>query len=173
MPQFMGHHLNRLDAKGRVMIPASFRAALRHRAQGEAQGGSQGGPPAVGPVTLVVRPSHVHDCLEGWPPEEFVRLADPLQSLPLFSPDHDDLAVTIYGDAHELESDREGRIVLPEALTAHARLTEGVAFLGVGRYFQIWEPHAADQRRSTARERTRSGGVTLPGMQRLPGTPAP
>ena len=31
MTQFLGTHTNRLDAKGRVSIPASFRAALRQR----------------------------------------------------------------------------------------------------------------------------------------------
>jgi len=168
MPQFMGHHLNRLDAKGRVSIPAPFRSALR-----ETGAANPASPAAGGAVSVVLRPSHVHECIEGWPRQEFFRLADPLQSLALFSDEHDDLAVTIYGDAYELDSDREGRIVLPDTLAAHAGLKEGVAFMGVGRFFQIWEPLAADRRRAAARERTRSRGLTLPGTQQLRGTPAP
>jgi MraZ protein len=156
----MGHHLNRLDAKGRVSIPAPFRAALR----------APGAGPASGPVAVVLRPSHVHACLEGWPPDEFDKLAAPLQSMPLFSGEHDDLSLTIFGDAQTVESDREGRIVVPESLARHAALGESVAFMGMGRYFQIWEPEAAAARRQAARERARTGNLTLP-AQRLPGTP--
>ena len=47
MSQFFGRHTNRLDAKGRVSIPASFRAALRRANEGD--GGA-----------LVLRPSHKH-----------------------------------------------------------------------------------------------------------------
>ncbi len=154
----MGHHLNRLDAKGRVSIPAPFRTALR-------------APDSEGAVSLVLRPSHTHACIEGWPPQEFDRLADPLQTMALFSEDHDTLATTLYADAFAVESDREGRVVLPEMLTTYAGLSEGVAFMGMGRWFQIWEPGAAERRRSEARERTRSRGLTIPGTQHFAGTP--
>ena len=60
--------------------------------------------------------------------------------------DQDDLAFTIYADATEVEPDREGRVVLPDALAKYAALDEGVAFVGLGRLFQIWEPAAAERR---------------------------
>lgn len=149
MTQFLGTHTNRLDAKGRVSIPAPFRAVLR-------QDGS-------GPGGLVLRPSHKHACIEGWPETEFRTLARPLDMLDLFSEAHDDLAAALYADAYPLEPDKEGRIVLPDALAAHANLTEGVVFMGLGRIFQIWEPAAAEQRRAEARERARARALTLPG----------
>ena len=157
---FMGHHLNRLDAKGRVSIPAPFRASLRQRA--ETTGGG---------VSLILRPSHNFACVEGWPVPEFDRLATPLETLDLFSPAHDDLATALYADAFPVESDREGRIVVPETLAAHAGLGDTVAFMGIGRWFQIWSPEAAEQRRAEARERSKTRNLTIPGARASHETP--
>ncbi len=149
MTQFLGTHLNKLDAKGRVSIPAPFRAALR--------------PEVAGGAALVLRPSHTHPCVEGWPASVFHTLAQPLDDLDVFSEEHDDLAATLYADAYPMEPDREGRIVLPEALVEHAQLREGVVFMGLGRIFQMWEPAAAEQRRQEARNRARARGLTISG----------
>ncbi len=151
MTHFLGTHQNRLDAKGRVSVPAPFRTALR--ARGEA-GGTQ----------LVLRPSHQHPCVEAWPAAEFTALATPLNRLDLFSEAHDDLAAALYADAFPVEADKEGRILLPDTLVAHAGLTDAVVFMGLGRIFQIWEPAAAERRRAEARERTRTHGFTLPAL---------
>ncbi len=150
MAAFMGTHLNRLDAKGRVSVPAPFRTALR--------AGSEDGA-----ASLVLRPSHTHPCIEAWPTAVFQELETPLDRLDLFSEAHDDLAASLYADAWPVEADREGRIVLPESLVEHAGLIDQVAFLGLGRTFQIWEPAAAERRRAEARERAREHRLTLPG----------
>lgn len=147
MSHFLGTHQNRLDAKGRVSVPAAFRTALRAL--------QEGGP-------LVLRPSHTHPCIEGWPGPAFDALATPLDRLDVFSEARDDMAAALYADAYPVEPDREGRIVLPEALVAHAGLGDMVVFMGLGRIFQIWEPAAAQARRDQARDRTRSRAVTLP-----------
>ncbi len=153
MTQFLGTHQNRLDAKGRVSIPASFRAALR------------GGADLAGAIPMVLRPSHIHQCIEGWPVAAFQALAAPLEAMDVFSPAHDDMAAALYCDAYPMEADREGRIVLPELLVSHAGLSDVVVFMGLGRTFQIWEPALAERRRTEARERARERGLTLPGPQ--------
>lgn len=95
---------------------------------------------------------------------EFEALAEPLNQLDIFSQAHDDLAASLYSDAFAVEADKEGRIVLPEPLVTYAGLTETVVFMGLGRIFQIWEPAAAERRRTEARERARVHGFTLPGV---------
>ena len=150
MASFLGTHQNRLDAKGRVSVPASFRAALRARDDNNG-------------THLVLRPSHQHRCIEAWPSSEFEALAQPLNRLDLFSQAHDDLAASLYSDAFAVEADKEGRILLPNDLVSYAGLGETVVFMGLGRIFQIWEPEAAERRRAEARERTRTHGLTLPG----------
>ncbi len=85
----------------------------------------------------------------------------PLQGLDLFSEAHDDMAAALYADAYPLEADKEGRVLLPASLIAHANLSDAVVFMGLGRIFQIWEPAAAERRRAEARERARARGLTL------------
>ncbi len=149
MTQFLGTHLNRLDAKSRVSIPASFRAVLR--------------PDADGGPSLVLRPSHTHRCIEGWPAAAFRTLAAPLNDLDVFSQEHDEMAATIYADACPTDPDREGRIVLPANLVQHAGLGDSVSFMGAGRIFQIWEPQAGERFREEARSRTNARRLTLRG----------
>jgi MraZ protein len=161
MTHFLGTHQNRLDAKGRVSVPAPFRAALRSRDEANGNG-----------THLVLRPSHQHQCIEAWPTAEFDALSEPLNRLNLFSPEHDDLAASLYADAFPVEADKEGRIVLPDSLAKFAGLTDAVVFMGLGRIFQIWEPAAAERRRSEARERARAHGFTLPAAT-LPGGTLP
>ena len=153
MTHFLGTHQNRLDAKGRVSVPAPFRSALR--VLGEAGGNG---------TQLVLRPSHQHPCVEAWPAAEFAALSAPLNRLDLFSEAHDDMAASLYADAFPVDADKEGRILLPDTLVAHAGLTDAVVFMGLGRIFQIWEPGAAERRRAEARERMRTHGFTLPGL---------
>ncbi len=150
MGQFLGTHLNRIDAKGRVSIPAPFRAALRALSE-------------EGVAPLILRQSHAHACVEGWPASVFEALATPLERLDVFGEDHEDLAQVLYSDAYPVESDKEGRIVLPDTLVQHAGLSDTVVFMGLGRTFQIWEPTAAERRRVEARERARARRLTLPG----------
>lgn len=150
MSHFLGTHQNRLDAKGRVSVPAAFRTHLRN--------GSDSGT-----ASLILRPSHKYPCIEAWPEAVFETLAAPLDRLDMFSEDQDDLIMALYADATRVEADKEGRIVLPELLVQHAGLAENVVFMGLGRTFQIWEPAAAEQRRASARNAARSRALTLPG----------
>ena len=149
MTHFLGTHQNRLDAKGRVSVPAPFRTALKNGSETTTQ--------------LVLRPSHQHPCIEAWPAPVFAALAEPLNRLEMFSEAHEDLSAALYADAFPVESDKEGRIVLPDHLVSHAGLQDTVVFMGLGRTFQIWEPAAAERRRAGARERARQLGFTLPG----------
>ncbi len=155
MSVFLGMHQNRLDVKKRVSIPAGFRTVLRARA-GEA---------AEGDALMVLVPSLKHACLDVWPMAAFLALGTPLNRLDTFSDDQDDMALALYGDAEPVDPDKEGRILLPEAMAAHAGLTDSVAFVGLGAIFQIWEPAAALRRRDEARSRAR--GVTLAAAPRI------
>ena len=150
MGDFIGRHENKRDSKGRVSIPASFRASLR----------ADGDNPCV---SLILRASHRHAGIEAWPVAEFAKLAAPLDALDPFGDDHEDISAALYGDAYPVESDKEGRIVLPDWLARHAGISDAVVFMGQGKYFGIWEPQAAEARRVEARARTLARGLSLPG----------
>lgn len=149
MTQFKGTHTVRRDGKGRVSIPAAFRAVLK-------------GDHPVTPGAVVLRPSHKYFCVEGWHPAAFEAQGSQIQQLPRFSDEEDDLALALYSDAVDAEPDKEGRIVLPRELADHAGLDEEVTFVGAGSHFQIWEPAAAQRRIAEARERARVLRMTLP-----------
>jgi MraZ protein len=160
MTHFLGSHLNRLDAKGRVSVPAAFRTALR--AFGTATEGSVG---------MILRPSHKYPCVEAWPQAVFDKLAQQLDRYELFSPEYDNLAAAIYADAYPIESDKEGRIILNEMLASHAGISDNVIFMGTGPIFQIWEPEAAKRRAAEARQMVNSSGLTLGGAGRAAAAP--
>jgi MraZ protein len=148
----MGTHQSRFDAKGRMSVPAPFRTALRATSPD-------------GSAALVLRPSHKHLCIEGWPAASFAALAERFDRMDVFSADEDDLTTALYADAWPVEPDKEGRISVPDSLVRHAGLTESVVFIGRGRIFQIWEPEAAFRRIASAREGAVARELTLPAVR--------
>lgn len=145
MTMFLGTHASRVDAKGRISIPSPFRNALREQVR-------------PGEALMIIRPSHLHDCLECWSASAFFAFSGALDEYDPFSADHDDLATSLYADAYPLDCDREGRVSLPRSLKDHAGLEDDVSFMGLGRVFQIWNPSLAEERRRQARSRTRELG---------------
>lgn len=156
MTRFLGTHQTKLDSKGRVSVPAVFRAALRSL-RSQDNGALE--------ISVILRPSHQYRCIEAWPEASFDTLTSELAQFSEISEQHDDLATALFADAYPLESDKEGRIIVPEDLLAHANITGPVAFMGIGSRFQLWEPAAAAERRANARERTREAS-------RVPQVPA-
>ena len=148
----MGTHQNRIDAKGRVSIPAPFRTALKVAEGRDA-------------VKLVLRPSHNYPCVEAWPEPAFAALAAPLKSLDMFSEEYDELASALYVDAAAVEADKEGRISIPGDMAAHAGLSDAIVFMGFGERFLIWEPDAAEHYRQARRERQQRHRVIAPGVR--------
>lgn len=147
MDHFFGSHHNKLDAKGRVSVPAPFRSILRKFSS--APEGSQA-------VPLILRPSHQYPCIEGWTEQGFQALSAPLDAFDQYSEEHEDLSIGLFGDACQMETDKEGRIVLPTDMVAYASLTDNVVFIGANKIFQIWEPEAGARRIAEAKARIRA-----------------
>ncbi|WP_343562347.1 division/cell wall cluster transcriptional repressor MraZ [Kiloniella sp. b19] len=147
MTFFIGTYENKLDKKGRVSVPAPFRAML-------AESAFKG---------VVIFPSYRADALEACSQEFLRELHQSLSgSLDLFSEEQDDLATSILAESHPLQIDQDGRIVLPPDLLEHAGLTDRVAFVGMGDLFQIWHPDRLAEKKKEARERARAKKLTLP-----------
>lgn len=153
MALFIGTHQNKLDAKGRVSVPAQFRSALKKM--------SHDGEGAL-VAKMYLRPSHQHPCIEGWTELGFEALSAPVaEGYNQFSQEHEDFVMALFGHACALETDKEGRIMLPANLLTHAGVTENVVFIGTRNTFQIWEPEAGARRLAEATERARAAGFTL------------
>jgi MraZ protein len=150
MALFIDTFVNKIDRKGRVSVPATFRAALAEQ-------------PFQG---IVAFPSFQLQALHCAGMDWMQSLIESTQNVDLFSQEHDDLTAALFPDAKQLPFDGEGRIMLPEALCAHARLTETAAFAGRGRYFEIWEPQALEAYKAEARQRAAEKRRTL--RQQIP-----
>jgi MraZ protein len=146
---FLSTITNKVDKKGRVSVPAAFRANLS-------------GPGAPPNGALVLFRSFQYSALEGCTVERMQELSARLDTLEQFSPEHDALS-TLFSDAQQLTLDSEGRIGLPEDLLAFANISETVSFVGAGSTFQLWEPAAYAAHKEAMRERMRKHNTTLPG----------
>jgi MraZ protein len=149
---FLSTFVNKVDRKGRVSVPASFRAALA----GQSFAG------------IVAFRSFKAAAIEGSGIDRIEEMSARLDALDQFSEESESLAAAIFADSQQLAFDSEGRIVLPQALAEHAGITETAAFVGLGRTFQIWEPEAHAAHQSALRERAKRQGTTLPGARPLP-----
>jgi MraZ protein len=141
MERFVSTYINKIDAKWRVSVPASFRAVL------ERDGLVDGG--------IYCYPSLDAPALDAGGKSLAANIDRILEGLPDYSDERDELSVALYGDVVTLSIDQDGRIVLPEALRAHAGLATHVAFVGLGQKFQMWEPARFETRRAGARAKVR------------------
>jgi MraZ protein len=135
---FLSTFQNRIDAKGRVSVPARFREIL------EAQGAR----------SIFVRASVAEPSIEAGGPEWMAGYYDMVEQHDPTSELHDDYAMSYLGDTIDLTMDSEGRVVLPEMLLRHAGLEDAATFVGLGSHFRIWEPKAFDVRMMKARRST-------------------
>ena len=143
---FVSTIINKLDAKGRVSVPAPFRQIL---AQQNLHG-------------VYCIPSFVSPALEAFGETLLAQVQERLKNFdPLFSEDYDIQAQAVLGQTQFLNLDDEGRVRIPEDLLAHAGIVERVLFVGLDVKFQIWDPARFEpvQRERLARARAvRSGG---------------
>ena|ERR1051326_3220884 len=153
MALFNGTFVLNFDAKGRVSIPASFRTALRLGAMNTV-------PQTDGPVSipLVLRPSDRAPCIEGLTEIRHQALVDELEKLDPLSEEYDALATVLFADAYPVETDKEGRVIIPEPLLSHAGISRdgSAAFVGMGTRFRIWHPDNVSGHKMSARETNRA-----------------
>lgn len=123
MPLFLSSYFNKVDKKGRVSVPASFRAELEK----------------LGQDGFIAFPHTDEPCIEGWDRGRIGQLADAMDDFSPMSPEYDALGYLL-GKARELPFDPEGRIVLPSYLIENCGITDSVLFIGRGKSFQIWDP---------------------------------
>jgi MraZ protein len=124
MDRFVSNYTLRLDAKGRVSIPAPFRAVL-------ARDGFEG---------LYCYPTLDQPALDAGGNALLGEIEELLSGFPAYSDQRDELSLALYGTSETLKVDGEGRVILSESLKGHAGIGETAAFVGLGHKFQIWEP---------------------------------
>ncbi len=149
---FLSTYVNKVDRKGRVSVPATFRASLAdQRFPG-----------------IVVFPSYKYPALDGNGIDRMDELITRLDTIAELSDEHENLAALMFASSQRLPFDTEGRIVLPPDLAEHACIADSAAFVGLGKSFQIWEPGRFAEHLATLRERARRQGTKIPPLGSSP-----
>lgn len=121
---FKGTYRHRIDPKGRIPVPASFRRVLQPEADGRLV------------VTLL------DQCLAVYPPHEWDHLEAQLRALPAFSKPVKALTRLLTSRAADCQVDVQGRILLPSVLREAAQLKNEAVVVGVLNRFELWSPDA-------------------------------
>src|SRR4051812_29595825 len=140
MDRFVSNYTLRLDAKGRVSIPAPFRAVL-------ARDGFDG---------LYCYRTLDSPSLDAGGNALLAQIEALIARYPPYSDERDEFSLALYGTSETLKLDGEGRVILTEPLKQHAGIGDAVAFVGMGHKFQIWEPARFRAQLAEATEKVRA-----------------
>jgi MraZ protein len=143
---FLSTYVNKVDRKGRVSVPATFRSTLAtHRH----------------PTMVIAFPSMRLPTVECTGSDRMEEMQERIETLEQFSEEYENLT-QLFADAVPLTIDGDGRVILPEKLKKHAQIGDDVVFVGLGSMFQLWDPARYEEHSAAVRERSRQQGTTLP-----------
>ncbi len=124
MSLFLSCYENRLDTKGRISVPASFRSAVSNDNF----------------AGVILFRSFTNDCIEGVSMSRMEQMAMAADKMGVFDSELDDLSAMLFADARPLQFDVTGRVIIPNDLLNHAGISDSAVFVGRGNSFQIWAP---------------------------------
>ena len=132
---FLSSFENKLDKKGRVSVPATFRSYLS----------------SMGYNGFISYPSFNHSALEACTQDRIEKLSNTIDSLNPFEEKRDYFATSVLSESINLQFDTEGRVSFTEKLLNHAKIRTNILFVGLGKTFQIWEPKLFEKFKVEAR----------------------
>ena len=142
---FLSTYENKLDKKGRVSVPATFRSYLSN----------------LGYNGVICYPSFNNQSIEAWPQDRIEKISNTIDSLNPFEEKRDFFATSILSESINLQFDSEGRISLTPKLLKHAKIKNSMVFVGQGKTFQIWEPTIFEKFKANARKKANINRASL------------
>ena len=134
---FLSSYENKIDKKGRVSVPATFRSHLN----------------SMGYNGFISYPSFNHSALEACSQNRIEKLSNTIDTLNPFEEKRDFFATSILSESENLQFDTEGRVSLSTKLLNHAKIKNNILFVGLGETFQIWEPKNFEKFKIVARKK--------------------
>jgi len=134
---FLSSYENKIDKKGRVSVPATFRSHLS----------------SMGYNGFITYPSFNYYALEACSQDRIEKLSNTIDSLNPFEEKRDYFATSILSESENLQFDTEGRVFFSKKLLNHAKIKTNVLFVGLGKTFQVWEPTNFEKFKDIARKR--------------------
>lgn len=148
-PRFLSTFTCRFDGKGRVSVPAPFRAILE----------------ADGYPGVFAHPALEHPALECGGHRLLAEIDAMIARFPSHSEARDLIATALLGSAEILKLDPEGRIALPERFRTHLGPEPELVFVGLGDRFRMWSPAAYRAYLEGAKSRLRDLRTSLAGPE--------
>ena len=134
---FLSIYENKLDKKGRVSVPASYRSYLSN----------------LGYNGVICYPSFNHQSIEAWPQDRIEKISNTIDSLSPFEEKRDYFATSILSESVNLQFDTEGRVSITDKLLKHANIKSNILFVGLGKTFQMWDPKIFEKFKIVARKK--------------------
>ena len=134
---FLSSFVNKIDKKGRVSVPATFRSHIN----------------TLGYNGFISYPSFNHSALEACTQDRIEKLSNTIDSLNPFEEKRDYFATSVLSESENLQFDTEGSVSISQKLLNHAKIKNNVLFVGLGKTFQIWEPRNFDKFKTFARKK--------------------
>jgi len=131
---FRGRSMHTLDAKGRIRIPTRFRDILKSRYDDRCV------------ITNLDR------CLIVYPLQEWEKIEEKLGEMSLVRQDVKAFQRFFISGATECNFDKQGRILIPQALREHALVEREVVLAGMLKSFEIWSKPLWDQEIKSAHD---------------------
>ncbi|MEM6636533.1 MAG: division/cell wall cluster transcriptional repressor MraZ [Pseudomonadota bacterium] len=130
--RFRGESHHKVDTKGRVSIPASFRRVL--------EAGDPEWTEGLNPNLVIVYGDHRRTYLECYTIDAIAEVDAKIEALPRGSQARKMLQRLFHGHSFPTNVDETGRLVLPAKLRAKIALEAEAFFIGAGDTFQVWKP---------------------------------
>ncbi|GAA2106620.1 MULTISPECIES: division/cell wall cluster transcriptional repressor MraZ [Brevibacterium] len=115
---FLGTHMQRLDDKGRLILPAKFRDELE---------------------SGLVLTRGQERCLSVFSMQEFESVHEQMRAAPMTSKEARDYLRVFLSGASAETPDKQSRITVPLTLRQYAGLDRDVAVIGMGNRAEIWD----------------------------------
>jgi len=130
--RFRGESVHKVDAKGRVSIPAAFRRVLEENDPDWTDG--------LNPNLVIVYGDASRKFLEGFSIAAMEEVDEKISRLPRGSRNRRVLERMFSGQAVPLQVDETGRLVLAQKLRDKVGISDEAFFIAAGDTFQIWQP---------------------------------
>ncbi len=118
---FLGEFVHTLDGKGRLTIPAKFRADVD---------------------TSLVVTRGMDRCLAMFPMDEWEQLSSRVSDLPMTDRRARAFRRFLFASASKVSPDKQGRVLIPPRLREYAGLDGEVVVAGLNNYIEIWSTEA-------------------------------
>lgn len=128
MGKFTSEHECKLDAKGRLVLPAKLKAALPETNGNELM------------ISLGFEP-----CLVLYPMLEFNKTYSKVAGLDELKKEDRSIQRNFFRRNMEVELDNAGRFLIPKSMMQAVKLEKEVVVIGVGNRMEIWNPEVLQE----------------------------